>query len=323
MPGVSATQVSDDSDSRYWWRDEQQKQVDSFNQTGYPLRAAFPGSYLFNHVLVPSSDNATSFAEDLAIPDVSNIVYGYCSDAERQVLPDNTIVIDTDDNVVNSEVVSAIFNILSSTSVSKIAFLGEAAFHIYARHLQKICCNEIDIILIEPDWRSPVTLHGIYRQVVTTVFVNSTRVLDAAFTRCHCVLIADDKFTSDPAFGVLQQLLQKVGCEVMDESGNLRDVVPESHSTYHVIGNTVGALKQSQADADDWLFTYINTNTTVIIEPVHSALSGLSGMHERKTRLRRKMAKLYDDPKAFFRDSNNKLLRFVGQRLLTGNSTVS
>jgi len=335
---MSTAQVSDSGSDKQWWKESQQKQLDGVSQTNHTLRAAFPGSYLFNHILAPSTASPLVRAAELTLPDVSDIVYGYCSDTERSIVSGDTIVIDADGETASPEVVSTVSNMISNFSAAKISLLGESALNVYASHLQKACGSEIEISVIEPDWKSPVNLHGIYRQASTVIFVNTMRVLDAAFTRCHCTLVADDTFASDPSFGVLQQLLQKVGCEVLDESGIAREIDTDLHSVSQVIDNTAYALNQSvlqrndqvvisnraandrainnnKTDVCDWLDNHVKSNSNAIIKPVHTSLNGQSRAHERRARLRRKTAKLSDDPKAFLRDSNYTVLRFVGRML--------
>ena len=56
------------------WRDNQQKQIDDFNASDLKVRAAFPGSFIFNHILVPATDDRACHT-DLTAPEVSDVVY--------------------------------------------------------------------------------------------------------------------------------------------------------------------------------------------------------------------------------------------------------
>ena len=315
------------------WRDNQQKQIDDFNASGLKVRAAFPGSFIFNHILVPATDDRACHT-DLTAPEVSDIVYANCSDKLRMRGFENTIVIDADE-VRDQSVVDAILIVIEKMAVTRVVVLGRDAFDVFGKLLIKKAGNDVRVEMVEPDWSYAVTLHNIYRQANTVVFVNSMRVLDAAYTGCECVLIADEAFRKVPIFKVLHAQLSRVGCGVLDEAGQVKVIkdigAGSGNISCQIVENSVTALDRalyhSSAEDDhqqtnnDWLLNYLNTIDDPVIKSSHLPPSSkLSDLLDRKTRVDRKIAKLRDDPRAFFSDSDSGALRFVARTLWAKNA---
>ena len=143
-------------------------------------------------------------------------------------------------------------------------------------------------------------------------------------------MIADEAFQKIPAFSVLHEQLSRVGCSVLDESGQVRvieDIGDDLGSaSYQIVENSVTALDRTLYHSDavdgdkqensDWLLDYTNTFDDPVIKSSHlPAGNKLSDLRDRKTRIDRKLAKLRDDPRAFFSDSNSGALRFVARTL--------
>jgi len=310
---------------KHTWRSIQQKQIDEFNQTDLALRAAFPGSYIFNHIMVPT-DSANACHVKLAAPDVSDIVYANCSDTSRDYSIKNTIIIDADE-ISDLSVVNTVASLLIELSRPRVVVLGKATYDVCSELLKAKTGIDVELVMVEPDWHNAVALHNIYRQASIVCFINSMRVLDAAFTGCECLLVTDDKFRKMPVFNVLRKELGRVDCNVFDESCQIRDVMDDSDkSSFLIVDNSVSALNRvlhqstleggEKSTDKDWLSDYANIDTDPVVNTVHLHQgSRLSGLRDRKTGINRKVAKLRDDPHAFFSDSNSAALRFVARTL--------
>lgn len=304
-----------------YWRDIQKNQIDEFNQTDTVLQPAFAGSYVFNHILVPAIDN-DSCRQSPLIPDVSGIVYANCSNVIRECGFENYIVIDVDD-VDDLSLVDVIAELVDKSPATRVVFAGIEAFDIFAEVLKEKAGTDIQLHRVEPDWGDAVTLHNLYRQAESVIFVNSMRALDAAYTGCDSVLITDAAFCSSPGFADLQKLLTQAGCEVLDESGRIRQISKSSNNaSYRVVDNSVSAVNvalqhsntaQNPANTD-WLPDYMNPVSDPVIKcsPVRTG-NAFSLLRDRTTGVSRKVAKLRDDPRAFFADSNNAALRLVAR----------
>ena len=317
-----------DKSKKQKWRDIQQKQIDESNASDLKLHAAFPGSYIFNQILVPIEDHSGCH-RDLAAPEVSDIVYANCSNKLRVRGFENAVVIDADE-IRDQSVVDVILMVIQRLTVTRVVLFGQEVFDVFGELLKDKAGGDIKVELVEPDWSYAVTLHNIYRQANTVVFINSMRVLDAAYTGCECLLIADEAFQKIPAFSVLHEQLSRVGCSVLDESGQVRvieDIGDDLGSaSYQIVENSVTALDRTLYHSDavdgdkqetsDWLLDYTNTFDDPVIKSSHlPAGNKLSDLRDRKTRIDRKLAKLRDDPRAFFSDSNSGALRFVARTL--------
>ncbi len=315
------------------WLESQQKQIDDFNQTGLTLRAAFPGSFLFNHILVPV-DNHIASDGNIATPDVSDIVYANCSDAGRDSGFKNTIVIDAHDNT-DLSVTDAIVEVVNKLLPARVVLLGQSTFTTFGDLLKENIDCKVKVDMVEPDWDHAVKLHNIYRQAKMCIFLNSMRVLDAAYTSCDCLLIADDSFCKESVFKVTHKQLVRVGCEVIDKSGRIinpeeiEDIATHSDGPFElIIDNSIAALDRALYQSGltyeggmvnkDWLSDYRMLESDPIIIPFQSN-NRLSDLKDRKTGVSRKFAKLRYDPCAFFSDSNSAALRILA-RALCANS---
>ena len=311
------------------WQEIQQKQIDEFNQTGLTLRAAFPGSFVFNHILVPVDGASASYGEIIS-PDVSDIVYANCSDIDRDPGFENSIVIDSGDSCDLSDI-DIIVGVVNKLLPARVVLLGQTTFDVFGELLKDNIDSEVEVDLVEPDWGHAVTLHNIYRQAKTVIFVNSMRVLDAACTGCNCLLIADDSFCETPSFKTLNKQLAMVGCNVFDKSGQLKKPdeiedtgISSDGSSYLIVDNSISALDRALQQPDiacdmskankDWLSDYTMLKSDPIISPFQS-INRMSDLRDRKIGISRKVAKLRNDPRAFFSDSNNATLQMVARTL--------
>jgi len=129
------------------WREIQQKQIDDLNLPGLKLYAAFPGSFIFNQILVPTGA-------------------GSC-------------------HVSDLSVVDVILSVIKDLPLCRVVLLGQEASDICGELLQDQAGSDVSVEMVEPDWNYAMVLHNIYRQAATVVFVNSMRVLDAAYTGCN------------------------------------------------------------------------------------------------------------------------------------------
>ena len=97
-----------------------------------------------------------------------------------------------------------------------------------------------------------------------------------------------------------------ISCQIVENSVTALD-----RALYHS-----SAEDDHQQTNNDWLLNYLNTIDDPVIKSSHLPPSSkLSDLLDRKTRVDRKIAKLRDDPRAFFSDSNSGALRFVARTL--------
>ena len=308
-------------DKKYW-QDSQQEQIDAIDQKGLTLRAAFPGSFVFNHILILNVDAGVSCA-NLSVPDVSDIVYANCSNVNRDRSYENAVVIDADD-INDLSIVDAITGIIDSKALTRVVVLGNTTHDTCGELLERRFDGNIAVDVVEPEWNNAEALHNIYRQATTVIFVNTMRALDAAYTGCSCLLITDEIFCKNPVFTVLHQQLVRVGCDVYDNSRQKMDIAGQHEALCLIVENSTSALdialeqlnvlNDGKRANSDWLSGYKNLNTDLIIKSSNAG-NRLSDLRDRKTGLNRKVAKLRDDPRAFFSDSNSAALRLIARTL--------
>jgi len=140
------------------WREIQQKQIDDLNLPGLKLYAAFPGSFIFNQILVPT--DAGSRHVDLVIPEVSDIIYANCSDKSRERGFENTIVIDIDE-ISDLSVVDVILSVIKDLPLCRVVLLGQEALDICGELLQDQAGSDVSVEMVEPDWNYAMVLHNI------------------------------------------------------------------------------------------------------------------------------------------------------------------
>lgn len=309
------------------WQRHQQVQLDKNIRYNKPLRALFPGSRLFNQILVTSA-GATSEIKTALSPESLSVVYEYCGSAHHSIALNDAVVVDTgNDN--STECIDAIVSLLArETDIQKVVFLGNSAYRLFADAVSGRCTQKIHMVCIEPDWNSEYALHAIYRQARHVVFVDIMRVLDAAYTQCTCSLITSTAFRNDLAFTLLQLQLANTQCQSYDERGeglqfsSASVVVP-----FLIAANRCSDLERvllaESSDGlsqGDWLSFVVEKNSTPVISQYKTPLNKtLTNLRDYRTSVSRKWLKLRQDPGAFLADSKHPVLN-ASARLLSSKT---
>lgn len=303
---------------KHQWLTQQQAQVRRLGVAG--LQVAFPGSLLCNHILLPVASSQGYCTNQLAVPDVSAVVYEYCSRVERYTFLEGALVVDIDGDSDVDLIASVIVEHAKKLRAKQVVLLGKSAYRLYADAIRSQL--SVQLCVYEPDWMSAVALHGVYRQAALVLFVNTMRVLDAACTGCRCGLIADRKMQNHQTFGMLQSYLRSAGCDVYavsgvatfgKNSGTLRShtVVENNHAA---VQKALRRGANTEVAEPDWLAELCLHDAVPVITPCQSVASQwLTNLRDSKTAAQRKFAKFYDDPKAFFEDSKFRTLRVIGK----------
>jgi len=177
--------------SKTAWKNHQYTEIACNIDRSQELRPLFPGSMLFNQILVPA--NRMNQFLPAVLPDTRDVEFEFCS-------------------------------LRSMSSVEQIVFLGKSTGRLIKGVLEENT-TDISFNAVEPDWNSVYALHTMYRNARHILFVDTMRVLDAAFTGCNCTLIATDEFRRDIAFDFLLRQLDQTRCITYGSNGQL--VLPE------------------------------------------------------------------------------------------------
>jgi len=320
--------LTHNQDASHSWSDYQAKQLALLNEPG--VRIAFPGSLLCNHLLVPANDKQHTNAVEFQLPDVSDVVYEYCSRTERNPLLNDAIVLDSAENLNAKLIARVVAETAASVNAERIVVLGKIAYIHYGDAIKRQCGENLEVSLFEPDWLSAFELYSIYRQSSLVLSVNTMRALDVVCTGCEGTMVVDRKFRDEPVFSVLRHYLQSSGCSVLDESGLPVEITDEATiESYRIVENNITSVKHALQQVEtvgglnqDWLevlYPVANVqvdekNKQLVIKPYRSRRNQLlTGLRDKKTGIVRKAVKLRDDPVAFFSDSSNKVIRLVGR----------
>jgi len=302
-------------DGKKYWRMCQQSQISRLGIAG--LQVAFPGSLLCNHVLVPVGSDRIDCQNHFSVPDISAVVYEYCSSTERSSLLKGSLLVDIDGDSASDSIASVIVEHAIKMQVKRVVLLGDSAYRLYADLIRQQLSIEVSVY--EPDWTSPAALHSVYRQASFVLFVNTMRILDAACTGCRCSLIAGGEMQEHQTFGVLQGFLHSTACGIYAENGqSISAKEPEFLQSHVVVENSHSAvqkiLKRCKNAEEDRLIELNLEDSAPVITLSHSpAGKYMKSLRDKKTGIHRKFAKLYDDPKSFFADSKFRILRAIGQ----------
>ena len=314
MRGLNLLRDKSDNDLKSAWKNHQYSEIASNIDAHQGLRPLFPGSLLFNQILVPTE--ATTSPECLSdvMPDTRDVEFKFCSQQHRDSSLQNTVLIDIDDavEIPPVEVIDELIN--SSSSIEQVAFLGKSA----GISLKDLSVNNADVgfYTVEPEWRSAYALHALYRNAQHVVFIDSMRVLDAAFTGCGCTLVATDDFQKDVAFDFLLNQLDKTECTAYDPNGRIL-LSKQEECSFNITENNIHDVKAQLAagsrllpEADDWLTSLVCEKVSPVIDCSDNNSGGSwSNILDRKTRFLRKASKLRDDPVAFLSDSDSRILK--------------
>ncbi len=332
MPGLNLLKAGAKARAKGSWRAQQQLQIDKATGvlSGHiKARALFPGSMLFNQIMLFSTESGFTSEPKLFAPESLSVAYEYCSLIHVRGELEHSLVIDAG-MLASVESIDAIIKIIETDrSIQQIVLLGQATQTALAGWLNERLGSNISVTKLEPNWKSAYALHAIYRQARHVVFIDTMRVLDAAYTGCNCTLLAGTEFSSDPAFVLLARHLARVNCNLLDHSGVAISVSDKAHEVPYLIAqNQLSDVSEKLASANnpegylphhDWLQGFVNTNVATEENcPVISLGGKLSGgssvantansILDFKTRVYRKSRKLREDPRAFFTDSNSRVL---------------
>lgn len=297
------------------WREFQQTQLDQYNSVNADLRLAFPGSMLFNHFLLTTADDTQSANKELSVPDVSELIYEFCSSYVPDPRLAGAVVIDVGESVSDA-LAEVVGRELCKLQPRHLVCLGVATQQLFGENIKKYC-NGLSVSTIEPDWMSATSLHSIYRQAQITVFVGTLRVLDAAATGCNSLLIADADIENNPVFPVLHNYLTRCDSKVICAGGTAHGA--NRTSSFMLVDNNHHSLKLASAKEmvdQDWLAEFIDRDNTPLIRPYRTKKNvATEYLNGKKIQLGRKTAKLTRDPVAFFLDSKNTVLQRIGRIL--------
>ena len=290
------------------------------------LRPVFPGSMLFNHILVPVEQSIPALQTPLLVPDTRDVEFAFCSLRPVENRLQHTALVDFDGAVEHLPLYAIKHLIQSGSPVDRVTVLGKSSRRAF-NSLTKGSGASVRLIDMEPEWHSIHSMHSLYRNAEQVIFVDTMRVLDAAYSGCNAVLVATEKFRCDPAFDLLLRHLDKVGCSAYSESVE-RLVPSQKNYTFAVVENNIGHLKKQLAGEKptDWLTFFCQPDPATddpmpasskpIIPTADMAVGGLwSNVQDRRTRFLRKANKLREDPRSFLQDSNHALLKRVSRVL--------
>jgi len=240
--------------SKTAWKNHQYTEIACNIDRSQELRPLFPGSMLFNQILVPA--NRMNQFLPAVLPDTRDVEFEFCSQLQGD--SQNTVLLDIDDTVESppSDIILKLMR--SMSSVEQIVFLGKSTGRLIKGVLEENT-TDISFNAVEPDWNSVYALHTMYRNARHILFVDTMRVLDAAFTGCNCTLIATDEFRRDIAFDFLLRQLDQTRCITYGSNGQL--VLPEesgykfniAENNIHEVNRQLAANTCSLNVEDDWL----------------------------------------------------------------------
>lgn len=179
---------------------------------------------------------------------------------------------------------------------------------------------------LHPDWCNTAQMLAYYRSALHTIFINTSRVADAAFCGIDSTLICNQTFIESLKTDALMRVLsESPTCKIHGESPFLQS---DESPVYSVIDNRIADLNTALSQmpvqkTEDWLSEYrvsAELNKPVIDDEIGWRKKAQAIIDTRIT-LRRKGQKLQEDPKQFCIDSRNPMLRALG-RLLPSRVTV-
>ncbi len=287
------------------------------------LTPAFPGSLIFNHLLVDCNSPRTTPGQDITVPDVSHVVYDYCTKVVEASEFDNSLVIDVDINARELEFADTLRQICTSIAVESITILGNKAFQQYESVVRHVCGSRCHVAVYEPDWMSVKELHAIYRQAKSVLFIDSMRVLDAVGTGCQCSLIVGKKLQSASVFAPLMRYLQTSGCDVYSDDClcERRSIPVGNIDSFCIVENSlaeVRAVLDEEAEKSHSAAESLIKSICRSSDPVVRAYSPwpdriLSSLNTKYITARRKIDKLLENPVGFCKDSDYRLLQLLGR----------
>jgi len=300
------------------WRDFQFQQIDDNLESTNKVQPLFPGSMLFNQVLIPAEQSVSVAMMPAILADTRDVELQYCTELLHSNEHKNRLILDLGcaDYAVPKD---ALINLISGYSwIDRIAVFNESSVQL-VKNLLKKADLLIPIEIIEPDWSSAFALHACYRSARHLIFIDSMRVLDAAYTGCSCTLLASTEFKSQVSFGLLLRQLAQVNCLAFDSNGKLESDDYGS-CAFYVAENSIGDVEQYLSDRSsvdvngDWLERVSHNNSKPIIQTNRHHSAGFkSTVLDKKTRLARKLRKLQENPDAFFADSENPVLKNIAR----------
>ena len=300
------------------WRDYQYLQIDANLASTKNVQPLFPGSMLFNQVLIPAELSVPVAMMPAILADTRDVELQYCTELLHSNEHKNTLFLDLgcSDHAVPKDM---LVHLISGYSwIDRIVVFNESSVQ-QVNHLLEKADLLIPIEIIEPDWNSAFALHACYRSARHLIFIDSMRVLDAAYTGCSCTLLASSEFKSEVSFGLLLRQLAQVNCLAFDSDGKLGSDDYGS-CDFYIAENNIGDIEQylsgrSSVDvSDDWLERVSQNNSKPIIQTnLHDSAGFKSTVLDKKTRLARKLRKLQENPDAFFADSENPVLKNIAR----------
>ena len=300
------------------WCGLQQSQIDQLAgaNTAHPL---FPGSMLFNQIMLPLNTGGSRVDVDSLIPETLDPVFEFCStyDVERGLT--GALVIDAGQTIVEKCTDTLARIISDQSSADKIVLLGSEL-----SSLVNLLDTDKPIVTLTPERYSASALHGIYRLAKHTVFIDTLRAMDAAHTGCSCsVIFTSEKLQSAASNIWVQSLGSAIDCVVRDVSGRVLTADTEHNLfPFAVVDNNQAALAQLCKQVSDYCGDGTPANDSQVhwldclTEDVQQAVIRLPdsgadsiGLLDKKTVAVRKLVKLRQDPYAFLSDSKINLLR--------------
>ena len=313
------------------WSNIQQSQIDDVAGGGRasPL---FPGAMLFNQIMVFADGKHKSDGANPLVPETLDPVYEYCSNTTIVNIVTDALIIDAE-QVVPIECLSAINKLVKNEpSISRILLLGNEL-----GYLQEQLITDKPVTVLTPDWADPSALHRIYRQARHTIFVDTLRAMDAAYTCCRCSVIFSTEKLKVPAASFWVKCLTEMSvCSVVDANGDVIPAGAECSYPFSIVENDrselLKAIRENGGETGDARFPDIENNSDnrkycatshwldqldTSVPVIRPADSGSSWRHlnirDRKTAATRKLAKLRHDPYAFFSDSKFNLLQHAAK----------
>ena len=333
--------------SKSRWQRHQQSQIENYVGHLHEVNvvAAFPGSMLFNQLLVEvEKDNAPAQHGPVLVPDSLDCVYEYCNNGRASInMLSQSVVIDTGgiDDIASIKTIDKIVSI--DPEIRQVVFLGRSCRDSLIDHLNL----QVNAVIYEPGWNSRFELHKIYREARHVIFVDNYRVMDAAFTHCSCTLIASEKFENRLSADLLFSSLQRAPyCRVFRQThlfesaesepayGDVRDnlgsqIYQSKTPTFVMCENNKMSLNQvlklagkptieddHQITPDRLLWYAKSLSSQAVINPDIAQNIVAGNLRDRKVAVLRKMSKLYSDPQAFCADSKYGLLKYLAKLLL-------
>lgn len=335
---------------------EQQDEQQSLQLNAVPL---FPGAMMFNQILVFKStcDGAVEnnySPEDMRLPEMADSFDSYYQSFSRVVVENKlsgSIVIDCGRGTQPLSAVSAAENPVSdplltqsqmtqlerqvdllcsqNQRIDTLVFLQKESY----RRFRESYNGPLNVRLHQPDWHVFSELLYLYRCSAHVLFVNSLRVLDAAYSACRCSILIDDAVDPLRYRALLCCLEKNTYCQLLlqpEKRSTNGSAIVEDNIDRILCDNNQQALAAAisslihntpaKCAGEDFIEYFDsapadNSNRTVINSSAFITSTLRARLVNRRIKLLRKINKLREDPKSFCRDSSNVLIRSIGSAI--------